>query len=159
MSATLDGIPPHAVASMDSPSRTGADVSTDKSDSPASWTSQHAASTLHALASAGSPMLNAPLTLHSDAAPQGNVANAAAAPVTAASLAPAKVAPIPRPRAPKKKSSTSNANSAGAQASSSKNTLAGASDAGSVARRRKANRACSACQKAHLTCDDCEYPF
>lgn len=25
------------------------------------------------------------------------------------------------------------------------------------ARRRKANRACSHCQKAHLTCDDCEY--
>jgi hypothetical protein len=24
------------------------------------------------------------------------------------------------------------------------------------ARRRKANRACSHCQKAHLTCDDCE---
>lgn len=25
------------------------------------------------------------------------------------------------------------------------------------ARRRKANRACSHCQKAHLTCDDCEW--
>jgi hypothetical protein len=34
------------------------------------------------------------------------------------------------------------------------NTASG--DGKKHARRRKANRACSHCQKAHLTCDDCE---
>lgn len=42
----------------------------------------------------------------------------------------------------------------GEHKSGSRNTGKGAADG---AKKKKANRACCHCQKAHLTCDDCEY--
>jgi hypothetical protein len=42
----------------------------------------------------------------------------------------------------------------GEHKSGSRNTGKGAADGG---KKKKANRACCHCQKAHLTCDDCEY--
>ena len=32
-------------------------------------------------------------------------------------------------------------------------------ETGTSTRRKKATRACFHCQKAHLTCDDCEYSY
>lgn len=52
--------------------------------------------------------------------------------------------------------SNSSGNGRQSMASDNGSDVSGSAKQGKARRRRKANRACSHCQKAHLTCDDCK---